>query len=126
MTPVFANHQAVAVIEQALSGAPPELAKPLQEADKGWARMPPPEHLQGNPPMCNAGVWMEWADAYLHRKDYAGETLGVCYMLAGDEGRATSTRTPKGRPMTTSGSERVRAQPQALTTDPRNGGPSSQ
>ena len=27
MTPVFANHQAAAVIEQALSGAPPELAK---------------------------------------------------------------------------------------------------
>ena len=118
MTPVFANHQAAALIEQAPSGAPPELAKSgavldregdlLQEVDNGWPRIPPPAHLQETPPMCNEVVWMEWADAYLHMKDYAGGTLMVCYMLASDEGQATSTRTPKGRPMTAAGSKRVR------------------
>ena len=96
VTPVFANHLATAVIEQALSGAPPELAKGgtvldqegglLQEGDDGWTRMPPPAHLQETPPMCNAVVWMEWADAYLLMKDYTGATFGVCYMLASDEG----------------------------------------
>ena len=86
MTPVFAYHQAAAVIEQAPSGAPPELARGgtmldregdrLQEGDNGWARRPPPAHLQETPPMCNDGAWMEWADAYLHMKDYAGGTSG--------------------------------------------------
>lgn len=109
MTPVFANHQAAALIEQALSGAPPELANGgtvleregdlLQEGDNGSARMPLPAYLQETPPMCNEGVWMEWADVYLHMKDYAGGTFGVCYMLASGEG----ARTPKGRPLTAGG-----------------------
>jgi hypothetical protein len=106
VTPVFANHQAVAVIEQALNGAPPELAKGgtvldqgdlLQEGDNGWTRMPPPAHLQETPPMCNAGVWMEWADAYLRMKDYTSATSGVCYMLASDEGAGNIDPFGEGR-----------------------------
>jgi hypothetical protein len=96
MTPVFANHQAAAVIEQALGGAAPELAKGgtvleqdgdlLQGGDIGWIRVPPPARFQETPPRCKDGVWMRWADAYLHTKDYAGATFGDCYMLASDEG----------------------------------------
>jgi hypothetical protein len=95
-TPAFANHQAAVVIDQALSAAPPELAKGgtvldqegdlLQESDEGWKRMPPPAHFQETPPRCNDGLWMEWAAAYLHTKDDAGATFGVCHMLASDEG----------------------------------------
>ena len=107
MTPVFANHQAAEVIERALSGAPPELAKGgtvldqegdhLQEGDNGWTRMPPPAHLQETPPMCNAGVWMEWGDTYLRMKDYTGATFGVCYMLASDEGASNIDPYAEGR-----------------------------
>jgi hypothetical protein len=107
VTPVFANHQAAAVVEQALNGAPPELAKGgtvldqegdlLQEGDNGWTRMPPPAHLQETPPMCNAGVWMEWADAYLRMKDSTGATFGVCYMLASDEGASNIDPFAEGR-----------------------------
>ncbi len=96
VTPVFAHHQAAAVIEQALSGALPELSKRatvmgregnvLQEDNNGWTRMPTPPHFQETPPMCNDAVWMEWADAYLNKNDHFGGRLGVCYMLAGGEG----------------------------------------
>lgn len=106
MTPAFANHQAAAVIEQALSGAPPDLAEGgtvsdqqgdvLQRGDNGWTRMPPPAHLQETPPMCNARVWMEWADAYFHMKDYTRATYGVCYMMASDKGASYIDLTAKG------------------------------
>jgi hypothetical protein len=106
MTPVFADHQAEAVIEQDLGATPPELAKGgtvldqeadlLQEGDNGWTRLPPPAHLQETPPMCNDGVWMERADAYLRVKDYAGATFGVCYMLASDEGASYIDRYAEG------------------------------
>jgi hypothetical protein len=39
---------------------------------------------------------MEWADAYVHLKDYAGATFGVCYMLASDEGASYIDRHAKG------------------------------
>lgn len=96
VTPVFANHQTAAVTEQALNGGSPELARRgtvssqeadlLPEGDNCWTRMPSPAPLQGTPPMCGSGVWKEWADAYLYMKDSAGATVGVCYMLASDEG----------------------------------------
>ena len=95
VTPVFANHQVAVVIERALIGAPPELAKGgtvleqeadlFQESDNGWTRLPSPEVLQDIPPMCSDGVWRKWASAYLYIKDYAGATFGACYMLASDE-----------------------------------------
>lgn len=93
LTPVFADHQEEEeAIEQILSAASTELAKGgtvldrqgdlLEEGD----RMTPPAHLQETPPMCNGGVWMEWSEAYVHMKHYAGGTRGVCYMLASNDG----------------------------------------
>ena len=96
MTLASADHHEAAEIELAAIAAPPEPAKDatvmdreghvLKLGDNGRAHGPIPPHFQETPPMCNDGVWMEWADAYLHMKDYAGATFGVCYMLAGDEG----------------------------------------
>ena len=96
MTPAFADHHEAALVKEALSAAPPELAKgakvmdwegnTLKEGDNGWTCMPTAPHLDGVAPMCNDAVWMEWADAYLNKKDYAGGKFGVSYMLAGDAG----------------------------------------
>lgn len=94
MTPVFANHRAAAVIEQAESAEPQKLARSgivlnqesdLGEGYNGWMRMPAPAHLQETPPMCTDRVWMEWAETHLQMEAYAGGFFGVCYMLAGDE-----------------------------------------
>ncbi len=96
MTLASADHHEAAVIELAAIAAPPEPAKDatvtdlegqvLKLGDNGWARGPIPPRFQETPPMCNEGVWMEWADAYLNERGYAGEMLRVCYMLAGDRG----------------------------------------
>ena len=31
-------------------------------------------------------AWMEWADAWSNKKEFAADKLGISYMLAGDEG----------------------------------------
>lgn len=96
MTLASADHHEAAVIELAAIAAPPEPAKDatvmdreghvLKLGENGRARGPIPPRFQETPPMCHEGVWMEWADAYLNEKGYAGGMLRVCYMLAGDEG----------------------------------------
>lgn len=98
MTSASADHHRAAVIELAAIAAAPEPAKGatvmdrpvvdregnvLKVGDNGWTHGPSPPHLQETPPMCDDGVWMEWADAYLHEKGYAGGMFGICSMLAG-------------------------------------------
>ena len=107
MTPVFANHQAAAVIEQAASAELQKLARSgtvfdqegdlLGEGDSGWTRMPAPAHLQETPPMCTDRVWIKWADAHLHMEAYIGGIFGVCYMLAGDERAGSNAAYAEGR-----------------------------
>ena len=120
MTLASADLHEAAVIELTAIAPPPEPAQDatvvdreghfLKLGDNGRARGLIPPRFQETPPMCHeGGVRMEWADAYLNEKGHADGMLRVCYMLAGDERQAISTRTPKGRPMTASGSKRVRS-----------------
>ena len=98
MTLASADHHEAAVIELDAIAAPAESAKDatvmdreghvLKLGDNGWARGAIPPHFQETPPMCNEGVRMEWADAYLNEKGYADGMLRVCYMLAFDEGES--------------------------------------
>ena len=91
-----ADHHETAVIELTVIAPPPEPVRDasvmdpeshaLRPADNGWARGPMPPPFRETPPMCNEGVWMEWAEAYLDEKGSAGGRLRSCYMLAGDEG----------------------------------------
>ena len=142
MPAAFADHHEAAIIEEALSAAPPELAagatvmdwemKVLKQGDNGWTCMPTPPHLQGTSPMCNDATWMEWADAYLNKKDYAGGKLGVSYMLAGDEGASNIDPYAEGP---TADNQWIKegahlmllvpdpAQLEGMSTDPSNGGP---
>mgnify|MGYP001820682580 FL=1 len=58
----------------------------LQEGDNGYTCLPTPPMLTGTAPMCMDGEWMEWADAWSNKKEYAADRIGISYMLAGDEG----------------------------------------
>lgn len=140
--PLPAESHAAAKIEEALSAAPPELAAGavvmdwdgtvLREGDNGWTCMPTPPHLTGTAPMCNDAVWMEWGDAYLNKKDYAGGKFGISYMLAGDEGASNIDPYAEGP---TEDNDWIKEGPhimilvsdpallEGMSTDPHNGGP---
>ena len=140
---VSADHHEGAVIKEALSAAPPELAegaavmdwegKMLKEGTNGWTCMPTPPHLVGGAaPMCNDAVWMEWADAYLNKGEYAGGKLGLSYMLAGDEGASNIDPYAEGptedNQWIVEGPHLMLLVPDAamlegMSTDPWNGGP---
>lgn len=138
-----AGHEEMALVKEALSAAPTKIAegaavmnwdgKMLKEGDNGWTCMPTPPHLKGGrAPMCNDAVWMEWADAYLNKKDYAGGKFGMSYMLAGDEGASNIDPYAEGP---TEDNQWIKEGPhimvlvsdpsqlEGMSTDPWNGGP---
>jgi hypothetical protein len=106
--------------------------KIVKEGTNGWTCMPTPPHLQGTAPMCLDAVWMEWADAYMNKKDYAGGKFGISYMLAGDEGASNIDPYAEGP---TEDNQWIKegphlmilvsdaAQLEGISTDPWNGGP---
>lgn len=140
--PAIAEHHEAGLIKEALSAATPEIGekasvmnwdgKMLKEGDNGWTCMPTPPHLTGTSPMCNDAVWMEWADAYLNKKDYAGGKFGISYMLAGDEGASNIDPYAEGP---TEDNQWIKEGPhlmilvsdkamlEGMSTDPWNGGP---
>jgi hypothetical protein len=58
----------------------------LQEGANGYTCLPTPPMLTGTAPMCMDSEWMEWADAWSNKKEFAADRIGISYMLAGDEG----------------------------------------
>ncbi|WP_425450010.1 hypothetical protein [Virgifigura deserti] len=88
-----------ALIEEALSAAPPQVAETakimdwdgtvLKEGSEDFTCLPtpPPARSRGVAPMCLDAAWMAWLDAYKEkREDYRPSEAGVAYMLAGDAG----------------------------------------
>ena len=75
---------------------------------------------------------MEWAQAYMHKKPYAGGKHGISYMLAGDEGSSNIDPYAEGP---TEDNQWVKEGPhimilvadraalEGMSTDPGNGGP---
>ena len=57
----------------------------LREGSNGYTCFPTPPMLTGTAPMCMDAEWMEWADAWSNEKAFEADTLGISYMLAGDE-----------------------------------------
>jgi hypothetical protein len=142
MRPALADHHEAALLEEALSAAPPDLAKGatvtdwennvLQEGDNGWTCMPTPPHLSGVAPMCFDAVWMEWAHAYLNKQPYAGGKFGLSYMLAGDNGSSNIDPYAEGptddNQWVVEGPHLMILVPdpamlEGISTDPWNGGP---
>ncbi|MDX1405315.1 MAG: hypothetical protein R3192_12290 [Woeseiaceae bacterium] len=103
----------------------------LREGSNGYTCFPTPPLLSGTAPMCVDGEWIKWADAWANKKDYQAETLGISYMLAGDEGASNIDPYAEGptddNEWITEGAHLMIVAPQELLesfpTDPDNGGP---
>ena len=137
-----ANEKADALIKDALSAAPSSLNKVvtvvdwegnvLRQGSGDYTCFPTPPTLQGKAPMCLDGSWKTWADAWMNKKDFAISSIGISYMLAGDEGASNTDPYAKGP---TDDNQWVKEGPHlmiilpdasllsGLPTDPHNGGP---
>jgi hypothetical protein len=60
--------------------------KTLKEGAGPYTCMPTPPMLKGTAPMCMDEPWMAWAHGWMTKGEVATKTLGISYMLAGDEG----------------------------------------
>ncbi|TFH88762.1 hypothetical protein EQG41_01220 [Billgrantia azerbaijanica] len=58
----------------------------LQEGGNGFTCLPSPPNLAGTAPMCLDAVWLEWAKAWQNKESYTADSVGIAYMLQGDEG----------------------------------------
>jgi len=103
----------------------------LKEGTNGYTCLPTPPMLSGTAPMCMDGEWMKWAGAWQNKEDYAAETLGISYMLSGDEGASNIDPYAEGP---TEDNEWIVEGPhlmilapaemlEGFPTDPQNGGP---
>lgn len=91
-----ADEKSQALLEDALSAAPPTIRETvtvldwdnnvLQKGTNDYTCFPTPPQLQGKAPMCFDAAWLEWADAWMNKKPFKAKTIGISYMLAGDEG----------------------------------------
>jgi hypothetical protein len=81
-----------ALIESALSAAPPMVAETatvkdskgnvLREGSGAYTCFP--REGAGQSPLCVDEVWAGWLDAYVNKKPFTPSKVGVSYMLAGD------------------------------------------
>jgi hypothetical protein len=131
-----------ALLADALSAAPATLRdrvkvmdwdnNVLQEGDSQYVCFPTPKQLQGKAPMCLDGPWQKWADAWMNKKAFTAEALGISYMLAGDEGASNTDPYASGP---TADNQWIKEGPHlmiitpdkamldSLPTDPSYGGP---
>jgi hypothetical protein len=142
--PQTAQPDKQAKIREALSAAPPDVAKTakvmdwdgtvLKEGTGAYTCYPTPPQFRkvGKEPMCMDHTWMAWADAWQNKKPFKADQVGIAYMLTGDTG-ASNTDPYADAP--TSNNQWVvsgphimllapdLAQLEGLSTDPNNGGP---
>ena len=103
----------------------------LKEGSNGYTCLPTPPMLSGTAPMCLDAEWMKWAGAWQNKTDYAAESLGFSYMLAGDEGASNTDPYAEGptddNEWIVEGAHLMLLAPgdllDAFPTDPDNGGP---
>lgn len=103
----------------------------LQQGSNGYTCLPTPAILSGSAPMCMDAEWMKWADAWANKKAYTAETIGISYMLLGDEGASNVDPYAEGPTDDNEWIEEgahlmIVAPPELLEgfqTDPDNGGP---
>ena len=133
-----------ALISEALSAAPPEVAKTatvknrdgtvLKPGTGAYTCYPTPDSMKkrGKMSMCLDKTWQAWRDAWLNKKPFKVNEVGIAYMLAGDVG---SSNTDPYANAPTSNNQWVEPGPhmmvivpnpaelKGLSTDPYNGGP---
>jgi hypothetical protein len=133
-----------ALIKDALSAASPEIAKTamvmdwdnsmLKNGAGSYTCMPTPPDIRargGREPMCVDKVWQAWGDAWMNKKPFKANGVGIAFMLAGDTGASnTDPYAQAGTPTNQWVVEGPHlmvivpdtAQLEALSTDPHNGG----
>lgn len=83
-----------ALIQNALSAAPPSVAKHatvvdfdqnvLREGTNGWVCLPDNPDVPNNSPMCLDENWREVIDAWMNEREPEYSGIGISYMLQGD------------------------------------------
>jgi len=133
-----------ALIREALSAAPPEVAKTaivkngdgtvLKPGTGAYTCYPTPESMKkrGKMSMCLDKSWQAWRDAWINKKPFQANEVGIAYMLAGDVG---SSNTDPYAEAPTSNNQWVEPGPhlmvlvpnpaalEGVSTDPYGGGP---
>jgi hypothetical protein len=133
-----------ALIREALSAAPPEVAKTaivknwdgtvLKPGTGAYTCFPTRDSMKkrGKMAMCLDKTWQAWADAWQNKKPFKASEVGIAYMLAGDVG---SSNTDPYADAPTSNNQWVEPGPhlmvivpnpaalEGISTDPYNGGP---
>jgi hypothetical protein len=87
-----AEHDKQALIESALSAAPPMVTETatvkdmtgnvLKEGSGAYTCFP--REGTGESPMCVEKAWEAWVDAFMNNKPFTAPGVGIAYMLAGD------------------------------------------
>ncbi|UTV29086.1 hypothetical protein [Photobacterium atrarenae] len=128
-------------IARAKSAAPPSISgdativvdgKTVVEGSNGWTCMP--DTFPGdNIPMCNDAIWMEMLGAMGNKQDFEPKSIGISYMLQGDEGAGVSNSDPyhpdhkNAEDYVETGPHLMiivpRAMLKGITDDPSSGGP---
>ena len=133
-----------ALIKDAVSAAPPAIAKTvkvmdwdgtvLRDGGGTYTCFPTPPELRskgGHEPMCVDAVWTGWAHAWMDKKDFKASHVGIAYMLAGDSGASNTdpyaTAPTKDNQWVVEGPHVMvlvpdSAQLEGLPTDPNSGG----
>jgi hypothetical protein len=133
-----------ALIRDALGAAPPMIAETatvmdwdgtvLKPGSGAYMCHPTPPDLRkkgGREPMCVDQVWKAWADAWMNKKPFKTDHVGVSYMLAGDTGASNidpyaESATPDNEWVVEGPHVMVlvpdHAQLEGIPTDPNSGG----
>jgi hypothetical protein len=134
-----------ALIKDALSAASPEIAKTatvmdwdhsvLKKGTGAYTCMPTPADVRakgGREPMCLDKVWTAWGDAWMNKKPFKADAVGIAFMLSGDTGASNTdpyaTTKSATNQWVVEGPHLMvivpdTAQMESLSTDPHNGGP---
>lgn len=102
----YAADNTEALLKDALSAAPPTLRDKvtvldwnqnvLQKGSSSYTCFPTPPQLTGTAPMCLDEQWMGWAHAWMNKEPVSVKSIGISYMLAGDEGASNIDPYAKG------------------------------
>jgi hypothetical protein len=104
----------------------------IRQGEGNYTCLPTPPDMAGNSPMCMDGPWMAWADAWMNKKPFEAKSIGISYMLAGDEGASNidpyATQETPDNQWVKEGPHLMIITPDkslldSLPTDPHNGGP---
>ena len=100
--------------------------KVLRPGTNGWTCYPEPEA------MCVDAVWDKWMQAYMSKGPFHTDTVGLSYMLAGDNGTSNidpyATAPTADNQWVAEGPHVMVLLPDpamlnSISTDPNNGGP---